>query len=88
MQFSARNFKDIESGINVCFEKITGLLEYHLLNAHAEGLAKFLGVLGNDVLVAVVKRGVERYLVEVALDFLITKLNKINLPLRCGSTRF
>jgi hypothetical protein len=72
----------------MCLEQITGLLEDHLLDAHAESLTKFLGVLGNHVLVTVVKRGVERYLVEVALDFLITKLNKINLPPKCGSTRF
>jgi hypothetical protein len=76
IQFSACKFDDTYRSIDLRLKELTGLLEDHLFDSHAEGLAKLLRVLGNDVIIAVVEGRVVRYLVKVAFDFLITKLIK------------
>lgn len=64
------HLQSVQSRTDLGLEQLTSFLEHHLLDPHAEGLTQLLRVLGNHVVVTVVKSRIEGDLVQVTLDFL------------------
>lgn len=70
LKFLVSHLQRVQSRTDLGLKQLTSFLEHHLLDPHAEGLTQLLRVLGNHVVVAVVKSRVEGDLVQVTLDFL------------------